>query len=55
MKRKREMALFDEKRILIEDEHFIAVRKEAGELVVADRFKIEKNILLNKVGDYLRA
>lgn len=49
------MALLDEKRILIEDDHFIAVKKEAGELVVADRFKIEKNILLHKVGEYLRS
>lgn len=43
-----------EKRILIEDEHFIAVRKQAGELVVADRFGIEKNIILHQLGAYLR-
>lgn len=43
-----------EKRILIEDEHLIAVRKKAGELVVSDRFGIEKNILLHQLGAYLR-
>lgn len=41
-------------RILIEDEHFIAVNKMAGELVVSDRWGKEKNILLHRVGDYLR-
>jgi RluA family pseudouridine synthase len=44
-----------ENRLIIEDEHFIAVRKAAGELVVADRFGLEKNVLLHQVGDYLRA
>jgi len=44
-----------ENRFLIEDEHLIAVRKAAGELVVADRFGLEKKVLLNEVGDYLRA
>jgi 23S rRNA pseudouridine955/2504/2580 synthase/23S rRNA pseudouridine1911/1915/1917 synthase len=44
-----------ENRILIEDEHLIAVRKRAGELVVADRWGIEKNILLHGLGNYLRA
>lgn len=43
-----------ENRILIEDEYLIAVRKQAGELVVADRFGIEKNILLHQLGAYLR-
>lgn len=41
-------------KILIEDEHFIAIHKQAGELVVADRWGKEKNILLHRVGDYLR-
>jgi len=44
-----------EKRILIEDEHLIAVKKHSGELVVADRWGVEKNILLHQLGDYLRA
>lgn len=43
-----------ENRILIEDEHLIAVRKRAGELVVADRWGKEKNILLHELGEYLR-
>jgi RluA family pseudouridine synthase len=43
-----------EKRILIEDDYLIAVKKLAGELVVADRFGIEKNILLHVLGEYLR-
>lgn len=43
-----------ETRILIEDEHLIAIRKNPGELVVSDRFGIEKNILLHQLGDYLR-
>ncbi len=42
-------------KILIEDEHLIAVQKMAGELVVADRFGKEKNILLHRVGEHLRA
>ena len=42
------------KRILFEDEHFIAVHKHAGELVVKDRFGLEKNVLLDSVGNYLR-
>jgi RluA family pseudouridine synthase len=44
-----------ETRILIEDEHMIAIRKNAGELVVSDRFGLEKNILLHQLGEYLRA
>lgn len=47
--------MIDEKRILIEDERLIAVRKQAGELVVADRWGKETNVLLHAVGDYLRA
>lgn len=43
-----------ENRLIIEDEHLIAVRKHAGELVVADRFGLEKNVLLHQVGAYLR-
>ncbi|MCO5144057.1 MAG: RluA family pseudouridine synthase [Oligoflexia bacterium] len=42
-------------RILIEDDFFIALSKNSGELVVADRWGIEKNILLHEVGKYLRA
>lgn len=48
------MAKLDPQRILIEDEHLLALRKEAGELVVADRWGKEENILLHRVGDYLR-
>jgi RluA family pseudouridine synthase len=44
----------DPKKILIEDEHLIAVNKSAGELVVADRWGKETNILLHRVGEYLR-
>lgn len=44
-----------ENRLIIEDDYLIAVRKKAGELVVADRFGLEKNVLLHQVGDYLRA
>jgi 23S rRNA pseudouridine955/2504/2580 synthase/23S rRNA pseudouridine1911/1915/1917 synthase len=44
-----------ENRIIIEDEHLVAVRKSAGELVVADRFGLEKNVLLHQLGAYLRA
>ncbi|MGZ3661089.1 MAG: RluA family pseudouridine synthase [Bdellovibrionota bacterium] len=44
-----------ENRLLIEDEHMVAVRKSAGELVVADRFGLEKNVLLHQLGEYLRA
>lgn len=40
--------------LLIEDKHLIAVRKSAGQLVVADRFGLEKNVLLHKLGAYLR-
>jgi RluA family pseudouridine synthase len=47
--------VIDEKRILTEDDRFIAVKKLAGELVVADRWGKETNILLHAVGDYLRA
>lgn len=42
-------------KILIEDERLIAVQKHAGQLVVADRFGIERNILLHEVGGYLRS
>jgi RluA family pseudouridine synthase len=41
-------------RLLIEDEHFVAVRKSAGQLVVSDRFGLEKSVLLHEVGAYLR-
>lgn len=44
-----------ENRILIEDEHFVAVKKLAGELVVADRFGLEKRVLLHQLGEYLRS
>lgn len=40
--------------LLTEDEHLIAVKKSAGELVVADRFGLEKNPLLHRLGAYLR-
>lgn len=40
--------------LLTEDEHLIAVRKSAGQLVVADRFGLEKDVLLHKWGAYLR-
>lgn len=43
-----------ENRILIEDEWLIAVRKQAGELVVADRWGVEKNVLLHDLGAHLR-
>lgn len=43
-----------ESRILIEDEHLIAVRKRAGELVVADRWGVEKQVLLHDLGAHLR-
>lgn len=46
--------MIDEKRLLIEDEHFVAVKKLAGELVVSDRFGREKNVLLHALGEYLR-
>lgn len=46
---------FDPARILLEDEHLICVNKQAGELVVADRWGKETNILLHRVGAYLRA
>lgn len=49
------MAQLEEKRILIEEDRWIAVRKSAGELVVADRWGKETNILLHSVGEYLRA
>lgn len=42
-------------RILIEDEHMVAVRKAAGELVVADRWGRETNVLLHRLGEHLRA
>jgi RluA family pseudouridine synthase len=41
-------------RIIIEDEHLVAVRKLAGELVVKDRFGLAKEVLLDKLGDHLR-
>lgn len=44
-----------ENRILTEDEHLIAVRKSAGQLVIADRFGLEKNVLLHQLGEFLRA
>lgn len=40
--------------LLTEDEDLIAVRKQAGQLVVADRFGLEKNPLLHRLGAYLR-
>jgi RluA family pseudouridine synthase len=40
--------------LLIEDEHLVAVKKSAGQLVVADRFGLEKDILLHKLGAFLR-
>ena len=43
-----------ETRILTEDEHLIAVRKAAGELVISDRFGLEKNVLLHSLGAFLR-
>lgn len=43
-----------ENRLIIEDEHLIAVRKHSGELVVSDRFGLEKKVLLHEVGAYLR-
>lgn len=46
---------FDASRILLEDAHLICVNKQAGELVVADRWGKENNILLHRVGAYLRA
>jgi 23S rRNA pseudouridine955/2504/2580 synthase/23S rRNA pseudouridine1911/1915/1917 synthase len=42
-------------RILTEDEHLVAVKKLSGELVVADRWGVEKNVLLHRLGEYLRA
>ena len=42
-------------KILIEDEHFLAVRKVPGELVVADRFGRETQVLLHEIGALLRA
>lgn len=50
-----ERKVIDENRILIEDERLIAVSKQAGELVVSDRWGKETNILLHEVGEYLRA
>ena len=44
-----------EKRILFEDDHLVAVKKNSGELVVADRWGKEKNILLHSLGEFLRA
>jgi RluA family pseudouridine synthase len=41
-------------KILIEDEHFLAVRKAPGELVVADRWGKETHVLVHEVGAYLR-
>lgn len=46
---------FDPTRILLEDEHIVCVNKHAGELVVADRWGKEPNILLHSVGAYLRS
>lgn len=42
-------------KILIEDEHFLAVKKAPGELVVADRWGKETRILLHEIGAYLRS
>ncbi|NUM88664.1 MAG: RluA family pseudouridine synthase [Bdellovibrionales bacterium] len=46
---------FDPRKILSEDDHFVAVHKEAGELVVADRFGLEKSVLLHDLGEHLRS
>lgn len=46
---------FETSRILWEDAHLICVNKQAGELVVADRWGKENNILLHRVGAYLRS
>lgn len=48
------MTPFQTKKILIDCSDWIAVQKDAGQLVVADRFGKEKNILLHMVGEYLR-
>lgn len=40
--------------LLTEDEHLVAVKKSAGELVIADRFGLEKNPLLHRLGAFLR-
>lgn len=45
---------FDPHRILYQDDDLICVNKQAGELVVADRWGKESNILLHKLGAYLR-
>jgi len=45
---------FTPDRILYEDSDLIVVNKVAGELVVSDRWKLEKRILLHAVGEYLR-
>ncbi|HEY8279550.1 MAG TPA: pseudouridine synthase [Bdellovibrionota bacterium] len=42
-------------RLITEDEHLVAVRKSAGQLVVADRFGLEKNVLLHQLGELLRS
>lgn len=46
---------FDPALILHQDDDLVCVNKQAGELVVADRWKKESNVLLHKLGDYLRA
>lgn len=46
---------FESARILLEDEHLICANKFAGELVVADRWGKEPNILLHSVAAYLRS
>lgn len=45
---------FDPLCLLMEDEHIVCVNKQAGELVVSDRWKKESNVLLHKLGNYLR-
>lgn len=47
--------MLDPKRILIETDRWIAIQKLPGELVVADRFGKEENILLHFLGEYLRS
>lgn len=40
--------------IIYQDDYFIAVNKQAGQLVVKDRFNLESNVLLTKLGSWLR-
>lgn len=46
---------FDAQLVLYQDDDIICINKQAGELVVADRWKKETNVLLHKLGVYLRA